>query len=77
MNGTSSHSSKPKVKASDYLVGHHLDEALANGEQLDVFWPFSSGTIKEWTQAEALWYIGAPEFIFYLVDLSLQETHSL
>ena len=57
MNGTSStHPSKPKPKVSDYLVGTVLDEALANGEDLDVYWPFQSGRIDDWVQAEALWY---------------------
>ncbi|EKM50420.1 uncharacterized protein PHACADRAFT_263701 [Phanerochaete carnosa HHB-10118-sp] len=45
-------SRNPKV--TDYLVGAQLDEALAAG-QVDVFWPFADGDIKDWTQAEALW----------------------
>jgi actin-related protein 9 len=55
-NGASS--SKPKAKVSDYLVGSTLDEALANKEDVDVFWPFESGNVSDWVQAEALWYAG-------------------
>ena len=42
---------------TDYLVGAHLDEALAAGQEIDVYWPFSDGDVSDWTQAEALWYV--------------------
>jgi actin-related protein 9 len=43
------------VKASRYLVGHVLDEALAAGESIRISWPFRNGDIDDWEQAEALW----------------------
>ena len=42
---------------TDYLVGAHLDEALAAGQEIDVYWPFSDGDVSDWIQAEALWYV--------------------
>jgi actin-related protein 9 len=46
-------------KANDYLVGSTLDDALAAGQALDVSYPFIDGTIRDWVQAEALWYVVA------------------
>ncbi|KAI0084488.1 actin-like ATPase domain-containing protein [Irpex rosettiformis] len=43
------------VKVTDYLVGAQLDEALAAGQEIDLYWPFSEGEVSDWTQAEALW----------------------
>ncbi|GJE91132.1 actin [Phanerochaete sordida] len=43
------------AKVTDYLVGAQLDEALAAGQEVDVFWPFADGDLKDWTQAEAVW----------------------
>lgn len=43
------------AKVTDYLVGSQLDEALASGQDIVVFWPFAEGDISDWTQAEALW----------------------
>ncbi|PBK99350.1 actin-like ATPase domain-containing protein [Armillaria gallica] len=54
---TSRAPSQPPQKASvnDYLVGAQLDEALASGQNIHVFWPFEGENIQEWTQAEAIW----------------------
>ncbi|PPQ66659.1 hypothetical protein CVT26_009413 [Gymnopilus dilepis] len=35
----------PKAKVTDYLVGTQLDEALANGQDLIVSWPFAAGVV--------------------------------
>ena len=32
------------------------DEALAAGQDVIVSWPFEEGDIKDYVQAEALWY---------------------
>jgi actin-related protein 9 len=47
----------PSAKVNDYLVGVHLDEALASGQDIFISWPFADGDIRDWTQAEAIWYI--------------------
>ena len=47
------------AKVTDYLVGSALDEALAAGQDIDVYWPFAEGEVNDWTQAEALWYVYA------------------
>jgi actin-related protein 9 len=47
---------QPEARVSDYLVGSTLDEALANGESLEVYWPFAEAKIANWNQAEAIWY---------------------
>jgi hypothetical protein len=38
-------------------VGHVLDAALEAGEVIDLFWPFIKGTIDDWQQAEAIWFV--------------------
>lgn len=43
------------AKVTEYLVGTQLDEALASGQEVDVYWPFADGDVSDWTQAEALW----------------------
>lgn len=45
----------------DYLVGAQLDEALANGQDIVVSWPFSDGDVSDWAQAEAIWYVWVPQ----------------
>ncbi|KAF8899616.1 actin-related protein [Gymnopilus junonius] len=45
----------PKAGVKDYLVGAQLDEALANGQDIIVSWPFVDGVVSDWTQAEAIW----------------------
>ncbi|KAG8836095.1 hypothetical protein FRC17_010028 [Serendipita sp. 399] len=45
----------PAVRVSEYLVGTALDDALASGEAIDVYWPFAEGKISDWAQAEAVW----------------------
>ena len=45
------------LKVTDYLVGHQLDDALAAGQELVISWPFADGQIKDFMQAEALWYV--------------------
>ncbi|TFK51660.1 actin-like ATPase domain-containing protein [Heliocybe sulcata] len=43
------------AKVNDYLVGAQLDNALVEGEDIVVWWPFAEGDVSDWTQAEALW----------------------
>jgi actin-related protein 9 len=46
----------PDAKVSEYLVGTSLDEAIAAGENLEIYWPLEEGNdIPSWPQAEALW----------------------
>lgn len=47
----------PSAKVHDYLIGPQLDEALEAGQDITVSWPFADGDIRDWTQAEALWYV--------------------
>ena len=56
--------SVPKANVTDYLVGTQLDEALANGQDLIVSWPFATGVVSDWTQAEAIWHV--PIVFFFL-----------
>ncbi|KAF9526129.1 actin-related protein [Crepidotus variabilis] len=44
-----------KAAVKDYLVGQHLDDALARGEDLIISYPFAEGDISDFTQAEAIW----------------------
>jgi len=44
-----------KATVGDYLVGTQLDEALAAGQDIAIYWPFAEGDVADWTQAEALW----------------------
>lgn len=55
---SSSKAASLNVKVTDYLVGTQLDEALSTNQDIVVFWPFAEGFIDDWTQAEALWYVG-------------------
>ena len=48
-------STKQNPSVNSYLVGSQLDEALASGQDISVFWPFADGEISDWTQAEAIW----------------------
>ena len=48
---------KTNTSVSSYLVGSQLDEALASGQDISVFWPFADGEITDWTQAEAIWCV--------------------
>ncbi|KAI0666763.1 actin-like ATPase domain-containing protein [Trametes maxima] len=43
------------AKVTEYLVGSHLDEALAAGQDITVYWPFAEGEVSDFIQAEALW----------------------
>ncbi|KAF6753037.1 actin family [Ephemerocybe angulata] len=56
-NGEASSSSKPTAQVNDYLVGLQLDEALAgpDAQDIEVSWPFLTGEVTNWVQAEALW----------------------
>jgi hypothetical protein len=45
------------AKVNDYLVGAQLDEALAAGQDILISWPFADGDVRDWTQAEAIWYV--------------------
>jgi actin-related protein 9 len=66
------------LKVTDYLVGPQLDDAIAAGQDLIISWPFAEGEIKDFMQAEALWYVAPPHtretrtpFFFFFVPLSL------
>lgn len=48
--------SASSAKVNDYLVGAQLDEALAAGQDIAISWPFADGDVRDWTQAEAIWY---------------------
>ncbi|KAF8517973.1 actin-related protein [Hysterangium stoloniferum] len=55
----------PDAKVSDYLVGTPLDDAIAAGENIEVFWPFEEGDdIRCWAQVEALWQLSYAIIIF-------------
>ncbi|THH01067.1 hypothetical protein EW026_g1562 [Hermanssonia centrifuga] len=43
------------TKVTDYLVGSQLEEALAAGQDIEVYWPFANEDISDWIQAEAIW----------------------
>lgn len=45
------------AKVNEYIVGQQLDDALAAGEDIIVSWPFENGDIKDFYEAEALWYV--------------------
>ncbi|KZP01640.1 hypothetical protein CALVIDRAFT_532414 [Calocera viscosa TUFC12733] len=45
----------PAPRLREYLVGSQIDEAESFGEELDYSWPFSTGDVGDWVQAEALW----------------------
>ncbi|THH29515.1 hypothetical protein EUX98_g4662 [Antrodiella citrinella] len=44
------------AKVTDYLVGTQLDDAVAAGQDITVYWPFAEGGVSDWIQAEALCY---------------------
>lgn len=46
-----------KIGLKDYLVGSQLDDAIARGDDLVISYPFVDGDVKDFTQAEAIWYI--------------------
>ena len=50
------HYSQPNATVNEYLVGTQLDEALAAGQDILISWPFADGDVRDWTQAEAIWY---------------------
>jgi len=45
----------PAPRLREYLVGSALEEAESAGEELEYSWPFASGDVADWVQAEALW----------------------
>ena len=49
--------SAPNASVNDYLVGTQLDESLAAGQDILISWPFADGDVRDWTQAEAIWYV--------------------
>ncbi|KAI0820353.1 actin-like ATPase domain-containing protein [Trametes gibbosa] len=53
--GPSTSKAVGSAKVTDYLVGAPLDQALAAGQDISVFWPFAEGVINDFTQAEAIW----------------------
>jgi actin-related protein 9 len=44
-------------RINEYIIGQQLDDALAAGQDLVVTYPFADGTVTDWVQAEALWYV--------------------
>ena len=54
------------LKVTDYLVGPQLDDALAMGQEIVVSWPFADGEIKDYMQAEALWYVHRMALVKFL-----------
>jgi hypothetical protein len=60
---------------NDYLVGAQLDEAIAAGLDIVISWPFADGDVRDWTQAEAIWYVG-PVLLYaaYHFTISIKET---
>ncbi|KAG9018476.1 hypothetical protein FRB93_000179 [Tulasnella sp. JGI-2019a] len=56
LGSSSGQAAPPKgLRPSNYLVGRQLDQALADEEDIEVYWPFEEGKIADWVQAEALW----------------------
>jgi actin-related protein 9 len=45
------------ARVSDYLVGSALEDALGNGDAIELYWPFAEGKIVNWAQAEAIWWV--------------------
>lgn len=50
--------SEPNASVNDYLVGAALDEAINAGQDVSISWPFADGDVRDWIQAEAIWYVG-------------------
>jgi hypothetical protein len=48
--------SEPNASVNNYLVGAQLDEAIASGQDVSISWPFADGDVRDWIQAEAIWY---------------------
>jgi actin-related protein 9 len=46
-----------RAAVKDYLVGSQLDDALVKGDDLVLSYPFADGDIKDFAQAEVLWYV--------------------
>ncbi|KAH8116398.1 actin-related protein [Phellopilus nigrolimitatus] len=44
-----------KPHLNEFLVGRQLDDALAAGQDIAVYWPFADGNIKDFCGAEAIW----------------------
>jgi hypothetical protein len=68
---------QPKTNAAvnDYLVGAQLDEAITAGQDLLISWPFADGDVRDWTQAEAIWYVWSVSwFAAYPFTISTKET---
>lgn len=57
--------SDANATVNDYLVGAQLDEALAAGQDVVLSWPFADGDVRDWTQAEAIWYVGPVLLVSY------------
>jgi hypothetical protein len=67
--------SETNAAVNDYLVGAQLDEAIMAGQDLVISWPFADGDIRDWTQAEAIWYVRSVLwFAAYLFTISTKET---
>ena len=81
-NGTSASrvSSLPQqseayATVSDYLVGPQLDDALAAGQDVSISWPFADGDVRDWIQAEAIWYVTFLLCTTYYFTISTKEAH--
>ncbi|KAL1943075.1 hypothetical protein VTO73DRAFT_4746 [Trametes versicolor] len=71
-DGPSTSKAPTSSKVTDYLVGTQLDEALAAGQDIAIYWPFADGQISDFTQAEALW----KHILFYQLGLRRAQMES-
>lgn len=62
---------------NDYLVGAQLDEALAAGQDVVISWPFADGDVRDWTQAEAIWYVGSCLVAYHFTISIYKRKHVL
>jgi actin-related protein 9 len=65
--------SEAHATVNDYLIGAQLDEALAAGQDIAMSWPFADGDVRDWTQAEALWYVRPVLFAAQHFMISMKE----
>lgn len=62
---------------NDYLVGAQLDDALAAGQDVSISWPFADGDVRDWIQAEAIWYVWSYVLCILFHDLNKGSTYYL
>lgn len=65
---------QPEAKVSEYLVGTLLDEAIAAGENVEIYWPLEEGNdIRSWPQVEALWWIFKIRLMRHIFSVSIRK----